>query len=115
LNKKSSRSQEKSELERVVDNFVPCGRCSFFLVGYRTIHGQEDLEARAQQVEDGWLPLGWNHETRRLVQESFGNRLDQELMYFDSRCPECQRRFVYEAKEGDEEPDRFVVELKAPQ
>jgi len=115
LNKKRSRDQEKSGLEWVVDNFVACGRCSFFLAGYRTIHGQDDLEARAEQVEKGWLRLGWNHETRRLVQDSFGNRLDQELMYFDSRCPECQRRFVYEATEGDKEPDRFVVELKAPQ
>lgn len=93
-------------------DFVPCGRCSFFLSGYRAIHGLEVLEETAEENDGDWLLLPWNHETRRLVQDSYGNRLDVDLYYIDGRCPECRRRFVYEAGEKDGEPPTFRVQLK---
>ena len=96
----------------VVANFLPCGRCSFFLAGYRVIHGVEHLEAAARESDEGWVQLNWNEEVRRLVQQSYGVRLDVDAFHFDSRCPECQRRFIYHEGELDATSASFQVELK---
>lgn len=115
MNKKRDRrrkNQKKTALDQVVSDFLPCGRCSFFLSGYRTIHGDDDLQAAAESRDDDWLSLSWNQETRHLVRDSFGGRLDVELYYYNGRCPECQRRFVYRAAEEGEEEVSFRVELK---
>ena len=93
-------------------DFVPCGRCSFFLAGYRAIHGLAKLESAADDVDGAWLRLPWNHETRQLVHNSYGHRLDVDLWYIDGRCPECHRRFVFVAGEQEGEPPLFRVELK---
>lgn len=116
MNKKGSRrggSRERSELEEVMADFVPCGRCSFFLAGYRAIHGLEVLESAAGESDGDWLALPWNDETRRLLQDSYGRRLDIEHFFLDGHCPECHRRFVYEAGEKEGEPSSFRVELKS--
>lgn len=73
----------------------------------------EVLEAAAEEVGGDWVTLPWNHETRQLVHNSYGHRLDVSLFYIDGRCPECHRRFVYEAGEQEGEPPTFRVELKA--
>lgn len=89
-------------------DFIACGRCSFFLTGYRVLYGMEKLREAAQASDDQWLTLNWSHATRQLVQSSYGNRLDVDFYYFDGRCPECQRRFVIGAAElpnGDEEEE----------
>ena len=91
--------KEKSDLDLVVDDFVACGRCSFFLAGYRVLHGMEALKEAAEASDDEWLVLRWDMATKQLVQKSYGSRLDIEFYYFDGRCPECQRRFVIEAGE----------------
>ena len=75
-------------------DFIACGRCSFFLAGYRVIHGVEALQRAADESDDDWLRLEWDHETQRLVQDSYGSRLDISFYYYDGRCPECQRRYV---------------------
>ena len=85
-------------------DFIACGRCSFFLAGYRVIHGADELKQAAEASDDEWLTLSWDHETRRLVQSSYGSRLDIEFYYYDGRCPECQRRFVIGAGEDGAEP-----------
>lgn len=85
-------------------DFVACGRCSFFLAGYRVIHGKDQLEQAIEASDDEWLTLRWDHNTRQLVQSSYGSRLDIEFYYFDGRCPECQRRFVISGGEGSAEP-----------
>lgn len=100
-------------------DFVTCGRCSFFLAGYRALHGVENLEQAAQESEDEWLTLAWDQDTRRLVQSSYGSRLDIEFYYFDGRCPECQRRFVIGAGEApapadDGEPEEGMPEPGEP-
>ena len=92
-------------------NFLACGRCSFFLAGYRVIHGTEELERAASSGEDAWLSLSWDAETRRLTQHSYGCRLDIDLTYFDGRCRECQRRFVVETAEKEGEPNAFRIAL----
>lgn len=97
-------------------DFVACGRCSFFLAGYRVLHGADQLAEAAEASDDEWLALKWDHATRRLVQESYGSRLDIEFYYFDSRCPECQRRFVIgtgeEADSPEAEPEDVGEELE---
>lgn len=85
----------------VVEDFIACGRCSFFLAGYRVLHGLDALR-EAAEASDEWLTLRWDSETKRLVMKSYGSRLDIEFYYFDGRCPECQRRFVI-AAEGQEQ------------
>lgn len=101
-----------AQLEKVVSDFVACGRCGFFLSGYRVIHGLENLQAAVENPGGKWLHLDWSQETRNLVQKSYGGRLDIELYHYDSRCPECQRRFVYHAATEEGEEQSFKIELK---
>ena len=114
--KRSNRSAEDQltpELERVLRNFVACDRCSFFLAGYRVLHGLSDLEAAAGNQSDQWLRLSWDSETRHLLQKSYGGRLDVDLYYYDSHCPACQRRFVYEARDEETgEPESLRIEVR---
>ena len=86
-------------------DFVACGRCSFFISGYRVIHGVDELKQAAEGSDEQWLALDWDLETRRLVQSSYGARLDIDFYYFDGRCPECQRRYVIGVAESAEEPE----------
>lgn len=113
--KQSKQDEPAQELERVLRNFVACDRCSFFLAGYRVIHGLDNLEAAAKNQSDRWLALSWNSETRHLLQKSYGGQLDVELYYYDSHCPACRRRFIYEAgeeEEGGETAASFRIEVK---
>lgn len=103
MNKKRGRRRKKkakTDLESVIADFVACGRCSFFLTGYRVLHGKDQLQHAVETSADRWLALKWNHETRQLVQRSYGSRLDIDFYYYDGRCPECQRRFVIGAEEA---------------
>lgn len=68
------------------------------------LHGSDSLEQAAEESSEQWLALAWDHETRRLVQSSYGSRLDIEFYYYDGRCPECQRRFVIGSGEDVAEP-----------
>jgi hypothetical protein len=110
------RKQDKTDLEYVISDFVACGRCSFFLAGYRIMHGDSGLDSAAadsaaDETDRDWLQLIWDAQTRRLVQDSYGNPLDVALDYLDSRCPECRRRFIYRAAENEDEDDKFQIEL----
>lgn len=112
MNKKRGRRRKKkgeTDLETVIDDFIACGRCSFFLAGYRALHGSDSLAQAAQSSDDDWLVLNWDHETRRLVQSSYGSRLDIAFYHYDGRCPECQRRFVIDGGE-DEDQTRSEIE-----
>lgn len=63
------------------------------------LHGVEALQQAAEESDDAWLTLRWNHAMRRLVQESYGSRMDISFYYYDGRCPECERRFVIGAED----------------
>lgn len=106
MNKKRGRRRKKkgkTDLESVIGDFTACGRCSFFLAGYRVLHGADNLAQAAESSDDDWLILNWDHETRRLVQSSYGSRLDIEFYHYDGRCPECQRRFVIDGVEDEDQ------------
>jgi hypothetical protein len=113
------RTQEKAvklTRQQVQDNFVACDRCSFFLVGYKILHGEEGIGAAIDASDGRWLTFVWDPQTRLLLQESYGGRLDIKLDYYDSQCPACQRRFVYEEEEGAEGREEgghsFRIEIK---
>lgn len=110
--KERNQRSESPQLDELLANFVPCGRCSFFLAGYRVLHGPEHLAATAAHIENGWLDLRWDEELRDLVQRSYGRALDVDIDYYDSRCPECHRRFVFRGAQEPGEHDSFRIELK---
>ena len=123
MNKKRERSRQgrrrkkkhKTDLDTVMADFVACGRCSFFLTGYRALHGVENLENAVDASVDAWLVLAWDHETRRLVQSSYGSRLDVGFYYYDGRCPECQRRYVIGSGDEAVEPAQDETETITPE
>jgi hypothetical protein len=114
-----ARNQEQSQqrpqeldVQRILENFYACDRCSFFVAGYRVLHGLESVEQAVGESNGNWVELVWNRPTRLLLEQSYGGQLDVELFYYDGQCPRCQRRFVYDG--GDEEPaaDLFRIEVK---
>lgn len=110
----------KPDTQQVIDNFVACDRCSFFLAGYKVLRGADEIEEAIADSDGRWLQLVWDAQTRQLLQKSYGGRLDMALEYYDSQCPACQRRYVYEGedKEGEENRGgamgRFRIEIKPP-
>jgi hypothetical protein len=92
----------------VTASFVACPRCSFFLSGYRLI--QTDFNEAVERSSNGWLEFTWNHDTRRLIQKSYGSRIDKDTVRYEGVCPDCQRVFVY--GEGEEaESAYFRIEI----
>ena len=94
----SVRQRKTKRVRKVTQNevtasFVACGRCSFFLTGYRLLHS--DFEASVKESSDGWLSLSWNRATGDLVLKSYGGQIDLDLYYFEGICPDCKRRYVY--------------------
>ncbi|MDX1613817.1 MAG: hypothetical protein R3300_05865 [Candidatus Promineifilaceae bacterium] len=96
--------------EAVTAAFVPCGRCSFFLSGYRLIH--DDFKQAVAESQDRRLRLSGGRDTRLLLHKTFGIRLDVASYRYERLCPECQRRYVYESG-ADDSPDTLLVAVEA--
>lgn len=118
---RSHQAAAKPKKQQVIDNFVACDRCSFFLAGYQILHGAAQVEEAIAASDGRWLQLQWNPQTRQLLQKSYGGRLDIALVYYDSQCPACQRRFVFEDEEEEGEGEQqegmmeyFRIEIKPP-
>ena len=101
------------ETEAVVARFAACGRCSFFLAGYRVIHGDEMLEETVRRVKSGWLTLAWNHAMRELVTKSYGVRLNVDYAHYEGRCTECGRHFIYQDAETARRQAQLRMELRS--
>ena len=89
--------------------FLACPRCSFFLAGYRLVNS--DLDHAIEKIDNNWLDLTWNSESRKLVQKVYGSHIDLELDHFEGVCRDCQRAYVYSSAEEDNTKDSFLVEL----
>lgn len=76
---------------------------------YRLLH--DDLYEAGERSRDGWLRLTWNNSTRRLVEDTFGYRIDGDTVHFEGICRECRRSFVVDAPEGEELPVSFMMEI----
>ncbi len=106
--KKRSKQPDGTTPEIATASFVACPRCSFFLTGYKLI--QPDFIEAVEHSSDGWLNLTWNHDTRRLIQKTYGNRIDKDTIRFEGVCRDCQRVFVFGAEEEGESAS-FRIEI----
>lgn len=113
-NKKWGNNHRSTQLSMrdVLKQFVACGRCGYFLAGYRVLHGVEALEEAANDCTDGWLELIWDQPTRQLIYKSYGVRPEPDMFYFDICCEECQRRLVYEEEEEGVPSEMFRIDVK---
>jgi hypothetical protein len=96
-------------VDEVSASFVACARCSYYMSAYRLLHN--DLHDAVERSQDGWLQLSWNNETRKLVEDSFGYRIDGDTVHFEGICRECRRSFVLDAAEGEDSPASFSIEI----
>jgi hypothetical protein len=98
--------------EHVITYFAPCGRCGYFLSGYRALFGGDNLETAVSEAKSGWLTLTWNMEMQHLVLKSYGNRIEMNDLHFDGCCSECRRAFVYKTPPSEDKPATFRIEIK---
>lgn len=111
--KQKAHNQKKySSYRQVLKRFVACGRCGYFLAGYRALHGVESLEAAAEQQENGSLRLVWDAPTRELIFRSYGVRPEPKPMLFEVLCEECQRRLSYRETREGEPAGYFYIDIK---
>lgn len=99
------RKKLSSEAVKLVQNFAACGRCSFFLTGYRVLQGEEGLETAVSQQKGDDIPLVWTYAMRDLVARSYGTRFDGTYLHLNGSCPECRRPFTYEQNLPDDTHD----------
>jgi hypothetical protein len=104
---------EKKEVDRrlglLVTDFSACGRCSYFLTGYRVVHGEAGMETAVTSQKGKWLKLAWNHPMRELITKSYGVPLDVDFYHYDSCCRECGRRITLKTKE---KKDQLIKDLR---
>ena len=103
--------KKKATLDQAVARFAACGRCSFFLTGYRAEQGLQALQMAVEEVQSGWLALHWDQSMRNLVHKSYGIRVDVAYDYYESCCTECRRRFIFQAADEEESLASFLIEL----
>lgn len=111
--KTSSKRKKRSELtpqDIVVEAFMGCARCSFFLVGYRLIH--DDFDEAVDKSDGGWLTLTWDHAVKQHVHKSYGNEIEMDAYYYQGCCKECRRAFIFEESGGDDQPAIFKIAIK---
>ena len=98
--------------EHVITYFAPCGRCGYFLSGYRALYGGDDLETAVSEAKSGWLTLTWGIEMQHLILKSYGSRIEMNDLHFDGCCSECRRAFVYKSPSSENKPATFRIEIK---
>lgn len=111
--KRPSGKKRQVNVDQLISHFSACGRCSFFLTGYRVLQGVDDLETAVAKEKGRWVRLTWNHEMRDLVSKSYGVHLYIDFYHYDGRCPECGRHFIYES-DPDAEQESFRIALNRP-
>ena len=99
---KSKTYKLSKKLAELINQFSACGRCSYFLTGYRVIHGVENMETAVSRGKSGWLKLTWNHAMRDLLSKSYGVQFNVDYLHFDGCCPECGRHYTYQMNEQSE-------------
>lgn len=97
-----SRLPSQIAISDIVKRFSLCGRCSFFVAGYKLLAGEEGWETAVQQTDGRCVQLAWQQEMRELIGRSFGSRLDIDYYFYEGTCPECRRSFQYQAADGKE-------------
>lgn len=109
MTKKRSGRQAKKTTIPIIDYFIACPRCSFFLAGYRLL--EQDFDEAMANASTDWLDLTWNPAVRNLVRKSYGCEIDEDLQVFQGVCPECRRAFVFATGEEEGDADQFSVQI----
>ena len=65
----------------MISNFAGCGRCSYFLAGYRVIHGELVLEKAVSTMKINQLSLPWHYDMRSLLVNSYGIHFNVDFCY----------------------------------
>jgi len=108
----AGRRGPRQTLAEVVSYFAPCGRCGFFLAGYRAANGLDNLETAVNQSKSGWIVLSWNLAVRELVLKSYGCRIEADDLHYEGCCSECRRHFIFRASRNPNDPDTLRIEIK---
>lgn len=109
--KKRKKYRASPALKQITAWFAACGRCSFFLAGYRLIVSDEELETAVANRSKKWLTIPWSNDLAELVHKTYGSRIDISCYHFEGQCVECHRRFTYQGAD-EAEPATFRIELK---
>jgi len=96
----------------VIRYFEPCGRCGYFLTGYRAAYGQENFETAVAEEKGGWISLSWGIDMRELLMKSYGSRVETRDLHFEGCCSECRRVYMYQNSRSDEIPSVVRIEVK---
>jgi len=104
-------SGKQPTLKQVTARFAGCGRCSYFWVGYRVIHGVAELETAVAYSQSGWLDLEWDAKMPELIYKTYGVRMDISHFHYEGVCQECRRRFVYKTAVGEDNVDELRIEI----
>lgn len=97
---RTSRLPTQVTVDDIVKRFSLCGRCSFFVAGYKLLAGNENWETAVQETDGRWVRLAWQPELCELIGRSFGSRLDIDYYFYEGTCPECRRSFQFQAANG---------------
>lgn len=106
--KKKRPPKPPREWHEVQRAFMGCGRCSFFLAGYRILHGMEALGEASRAVDGDIISLTDDGATRQLLYKSYGWRYELPSLAFQAACPECRRSFAA----GDESSNVLEVAVR---
>ncbi|VAW40559.1 hypothetical protein MNBD_CHLOROFLEXI01-2383, partial [hydrothermal vent metagenome] len=104
-------SGKQPTLKQVTARFAGCGRCSYFWVGYRVIHGVAELETAVAYSQSGWLDLEWDAKMPELIYKTYGSRMDISHFHYEGVCQECRRRFVYKTAVNEDGVDELRIEI----
>lgn len=109
---KQKRRRTSPALNQVTSWFAACGRCSFFLAGYRLISDEEMLETAVANRSKKWLTVPWSKALAELILKTYGSRIDINCYHFEGQCLECHRRFTYQGANKEGEQATFRIALK---
>ena len=97
--------------KQLLDSFAACDRCSFFLAGYRVLHGVEHLQEIAANSKHSWVELDCSPATRQLFNKSYGQMLENDWDYYECSCRRCQRSFTYQRADTNSKSLTFRVQI----
>lgn len=84
----------------LVRHFLGCRVCCYFLTGTQVIYGRDVVNRMVDEFDGKWLSVPLGYEIGKLMQQTYGLRLDQNEESIDFSCEVCCRRFVIELPEG---------------
>lgn len=108
----TSRRVSGISLNQLTSYFAPCGRCGYFLVGYRAALGLANLQTAVDRAKSGWIVLTWNDVVRELVMKSYASSIEENDFHFEGCCPECRRHFIFRASRRPNHPHSLRIEMK---